>query len=618
MTKPGLTFAIIYLFLSSISGLILPISPANAQSNQRDLANQSAIYVEPISLGEVADGIGLAINIGAVVSDQEVARGIQKAADVYGINLNLFIIPKPADQYDVVRQLLVSGDAFIIADATIRKHDSPLSALPVPKNSQILILGETKATAINDRFKQGFAALQEARAALVDKIPKYDQILPNAFPVTPLPDNFFQPSKYPYPNPLVRAARTRESLSATVHAHTSCNMVAQTGNMLHRTSSNQPNRLLMGMEGGNLSLEALPGALDKAKLSAVMTSWVLDVNDSGASRQVLVENNGIESSQFGIGIHAPEELAIILEQWLARHEIKAFSLLGPDKLAITDQQGVVRQYRAGMFLVANDHGAKEPQLIFGEDAFGAKTIDFYSTQSFVQQFAEILKPAANRAEKIQSPNGGILTMGGTSVGNHFGRPLSAMIQTVGRGRVLPVQPFVMAIEGGFIVVTPERPITPAQLASAVKRIYMDLRGPLTSDQSIFVYLANGEKLLFRRTVLSFSDLDEAFNTLRTMGMIEKWDYEGVRGRGLYANVVLHNFLGKHRKFMSSLATWPTKDRPAVPAVRFYVDGMQRLNFAFVTKDGWRQEFVEVPLRIPPVPRDVALFSGKSDLKPEQE
>jgi hypothetical protein len=78
-------------------------------------------------------------------------------------------------------------------------------------------------------------------------------------------------------------------------------------------------------------------------------------------------------------------------------------------------------------------------------------------------------------------------------------------------------------------------------------------------------------------------------------------------------VVLHNLLGKHRKFMSSLNTWPSDDRPERPHVRWYVDGMQRLNFSLVTPEGWRQEFVEVPLHVPPIPRDVEVLSGISSV-----
>ncbi len=101
--------------------------------------------------------------------------------------------------------------------------------------------------------------------------------------------------------------------------------------------------------------------------------------------------------------------------------------------------------------------------------------------------------------------------------------------------------------------------------------------------------------------------------LKDQAWISGWEYVGVRGQGLGSNIVLHNFLGKHRKFMSSLNTWPSSDRLTRPHVRWYVDGMQRLNFSVVTPEGWRQEFVEIPVKIPPIPRDVQLFTGVSKL-----
>ena len=172
----------------------------------------------------------------------------------------------------------------------------------------------------------------------------------------------------------------------------------------------------------------------------------------------------------------------------------------------------------------------------------------------------------------------------------------------------------MALEGGFLVVTPEIPLSDAQVHAKVTRIDLDLRGPLTSDQTIGVTLEDHSKITFRRTALNFHQLDVALTQVQAQGLTGDWKYEGVRGQGLDANVVLQNLLGKNRKFMSSLHVWPNEDAPKAPLIRFYVDGMQRLNFTFISTEGWRQEFVEVPLHIPPVPRDVQLFSGASTLE----
>lgn len=573
---------------------------------------RSSVYVEPVTLTEISGLTGLNLNIGAIVSDRDKAKGLQKAADIYGITLNVFVLDKPAARSATAKTLLEQGENYLIVDQMDGEDWKQVSELADQKKIPFKQLAQANQSTTG-RFDSGFDAVRGARGDLLQRIPKYDEILPLAFPISPLPDTFFQPSKFPYPSPLVRVARTNESKSASVHAHTSCNMVAQTGNMLHRTSSLDAGRLLMGMEGGNLSLQALPGAIDKPKISAVMTSWVLNVQDGGKKREILVENNGLESSQFVPGIHAPEELEIALQKWVDAGRIRGYRVLDHERVEIRGWEGKDRILRAGMFLVANDGKGSKPDIIQGSDRYGAKTIDFFSTQVFVQQLVELLEENEVAAAWLQTPTGGLLTRGGTTSGNSIGRPLREMLREVSQANA-PVKPFVMNVEGGFIVVSPEVPLSDAQLNSPVRRVYLDLRGPLTSDQTIWVGLANDERVTFRRTALDFDQLDTALNALKTMGMISGWEFEGARGRGLFANVVLRDFLGKHRKFMSSLSTWPTDEKLDRPVVRLYVDGMQRLNFGFLTREGWRQEFVEVPLRVPPVPRDISLYSGKSSLE----
>lgn len=585
--------------------LLVIASSAHAQDSGLRSQEQSSVYVDPLNLTEVQNAIGFGLNIGAIVSDEEVARGLQKAADVYGIKLDLLVSENSKIRRRFAETLIRQGESGLIFDGELDID------LPSGSENVYAIEEQLGATEESERFDLGFTTLRRARAAIVNEIPKYEQVLPYAFPVSPLPDTFFQPSKFPYPTPLVRAPRTNESFSASVHAHTSCNMVAQTGNMLHRTSSFDRNRLLMGMEGTNLSLHAMEGAIDAPKISAVMTSWVLNIAERGAKRDVLVENNGLESSLFKPGIHAPEELAIGLEAWMEEGMIGGYDIIDHETVRIQGWDGKDRVLEAGMFLIANDRSIDGPVLHEGHDRFGAKTIDFYSTQAFVQQLVERISIDEALMREPVEPQGGILTSGGTST-NLIGMPLSEMLWKT-EGDIGPVPSYVMRIEGGYLITTPEIPLTDDDLTSPVNRVHLDLRGPLTSDQTITVYLDNGKQHTFRRTVLDFMEIDQALNLLRSMGMISGWDFEGARGRGLHANLVLYDYLGKHRKFMSSLGTWPIDETVQRPLLRFYVDGMQRLNFSFLTTYGWRQEFVEVPMRIPPVPRDVALFTGRSTL-----
>jgi len=573
---------------------------------------ESSVYVEPITLTEIQEASNFDLNIGLIVANEDIAKGAQKAADVYGLKLDLFISKNLNEREKLAKRLILQNESFIAVDTMPSEDLSPLVTLSESHTTPMRIVGESTGNSEKD-YDLGFSLVRGARANLLDDIPKYDQLLPLAFPVTPLPDNFFQPSKFPYPNPLVRAARTNESVSASVHAHTSCNMVAQTGNMLHRTSSIDPNRLLMGMEGGNLSLQAIDDAISTEKLSAVMTSWVLSLGGgNGDQRKILVENNGVDSSLFTPAIHAPEELDLALREWKSKGKIGAFEFLDHEHLRIIDFEGQDRTFRAGLFLVANDRNIDDPSIIAGNDAYGAKTLDFYSTQEFVQQLVEIGGQDFS-AKPSHIPSGGILTRGGTTTSSLFGKPLSDWLREVPQTSS-PVQPYVMYIEGGYFIVTPKTPLDRSDLLSQVSSVYIDLRGPLTSDQTITFITSKRKEIVFRRTALNFDQTARALKDLKSMGLISGWDFDGARGRGIFANIILYDFMGKNRKFMSSLAVWPTDEKPERPITRFYVDGMQRLNFTSMTIDGWRQEFVEVPMRIPPVPRDIALYSGQSELE----
>ncbi|WP_340063175.1 hypothetical protein [Ascidiimonas aurantiaca] len=577
----------------------------------QDVRENSSIYVEPVTLSEVMESSGFNLNIGAIVSDPEYGEGLQKSADVYGLKLDLFVSDDPELRETIAKSLISQNNTYIIMDAL---PDENLEILKMNAEASDIIFDKViRISPKNSRslFEEGFAALKKARASIVDRIPKYDQILPIAFPISPMPDDFFQPSKFPYPSPLVRVPRTNESLSASVHAHTSCNMVAQTGNMLHYTSNLDKNLLLMGMEGGNLSLYARPGAIEKSKISAVMTSWVLNIQKDKEAREILVENNGIESSLFHVGIHALEELYECLNKWKEKEIISGYRLLENQNLLLENWKGKNRILKPGMFLVANDHSLNGSAIIEGTDPYGALTIDFFSTQAFVQQLVEIKKE--NVRQRGSTPSGGILSASGATVGNYFGRPLTEVLEKVPQKESL-VQPYILNIEGGFMAVTPQNGKTLPDTDASLEGFYLDLRGPLTSDQTIQLDTDKETSITFRRTIMNFDEVNYALNTLKTMGIISGWDYEGARGQGLYANIVLYDFLGKNRKFMSSLCIWPTDEIPDRPLVRFYVDGMQRLNFGFLSSKGWRQEFVEVPMRIPPVPRDIDLYSGISKLR----
>lgn len=637
--------------------------PAPLAAQQRSYPGHStaqspAVHVDPVNLTAVQESVVSGLNLGAVIALPEVAAGAQKAADVWGLHLDLFVETDPARRVALGVELVRNGVAAFITDdpevvgdpgfqAAVAEVDAgrgpELGPLPVT------LASTGPGASAQPAFDGGFEAVRASRARLLPQIPKYDELFNLAFPISPLPDSFFQPTKFPYPEPVIRSVRTVSSASASAHAHTSCHAAALLGNMIHRTSQLDPEVFLLGFEGGNLSIKAAPGAVSPDKLAAVMTSYVIGLRgNAGERRDLLSENDGLETSVFKPSFHVPEELDLALSRWQAEGLLSSFERQGTDEVVLRGFKGRDRRFRAAFFIISTARRPLEPALELGVDGYGRWVFEMTSTQGFLQLFGEVpltalteratspgavlsrLTPAspAEAAEipvvsgitplaqpliaPPRTPRGGMLTRAGAMVGSTVGFPLGALLQRV-QDASPRFQPYLLAIEGGFLVVTPVQPLTPGQVNAVIERVDVDERGPLGSDQTITVTLAGGAEVLFRRTALNYGYVDQALSVLQEQAWISGWEYVGARGQGLAANVVLHNLLGKHRKFMSSLNTWPSDDRPAEPYLRWYVDGMQRLNFSVVTAEGWRQEFVEVPITIPPIPRDVQLYTGVSRL-----
>jgi hypothetical protein len=581
------------------------VDPAGTGALPTD--ERSAVYVEPVTLSEVYDQAIVSLNIGAVLSDEFFADGFQKAADIWGLNVDLFRLRDLAERRRVAESLIANTESLVVVDALPREDWTSLKARAAEQNV-LFQVHSGGAGDEADRAQRGFEALKAARASLLSSIPKYDQVLPVAYPVSPLPDSFFKPSGAPQLRPLVRVERSIEARSAGGHGFTASNMMAPTGTLLRRSSHADPEVFIMGMEGANLAVRAMPGALDPRKASAIMTAWVLAIRGQGDSgRDIMVENDGLEPSFFKPAIHAPEELEAALDAWKEKCLIEGYRRLSAEEVQLNAWHGADRVLRAGLFLAASDRGLRRPDLVAGHDLTGRRAIDFCSSQGYCQQLVEV--PATGWLPPAQPimPTGGILTARGASAGNAVGSPLGALLTKIEQPSP-NVQPYLLSVEGGFFVVTPES-LSESQLHARVSRVDFGLRGPLTSDQAIVVSLAGGDRVTLRRTILNFSELDSALDFFRSFGFVQDWRYEGGRGRGVDADVVLHPFLGKDRRFMSSLAAWPNEDHPRRPLIRLNVDGVQRLGFTLLATSGWRQEFVEVPLRVPPAPRDVELQPG---------
>ncbi len=524
------------LIFGVAAALVSVTSPAK-ESRSNPLKQQvPAVYVDPVNLTEVEERIQHGLNVGVVVADSETAAGIQKAADVWGLYVDLFVKTDPKARLETLTALVQNGVSAVITDevsaaepfvSALQETNSKRGALgPLP----VIVVGQKRPKYATDlveakpSYDQGFEAFRRVRAALLAQIPKYDELFNISFPITPLPDSFFQPTKFPYPEPAIRSVRTVSSTSASAHAHTSCHAVALLGNMIHHTSKIDEDIFLLGFEGGNLAIKAVPGAVTRDKLSAVMTSYVIGIRGNASERRdLLSENDGLETSAFKPAIHVPEELDQALAEWKKTGFIKGYERQGSDEVILRGLKGTDRRFRAAFFMVSSDKPLKQAKLVPGIDGYGRWTFELMSTQGFAQLFGEVpfdppkeavkgpndllkqIKLAGpTEVSRIESsnvgriaqplvatprkPRGGMLTEAGAMVGSTVGFPLGVMLHKVNDAKP-KFQPYLLTIEGGFLTVTPAAPITQKQLNTPVRRVDIDERGPLGSDQTINVTLA---------------------------------------------------------------------------------------------------------------------------------
>lgn len=563
-------------------------------------APSNEIIIEPVSLTEAAGSLSAAVNVGAVVSDTPYAEGLQLAADIWGVNLDLFVTSNPVERQKLADRLLDAGEYAVIHDTLPGEDWTEFRTRAGYLMTQCRQTGIDPGKPAAERTKAGYAELRATRAAIVTRLPKLVEVMPIAAPVSPLPDSFFTGHAGPRAEPLVRMDRAFDSSSAPPRARVGVNAVTVAGHALERTGDGPDAPLLLNLESGLLGVQPAAGATDPAKISTVLTGAVVAIRGPGSSRRdVALEHNASDPSQYASALHAPDEFERLLGEWRRGGRIAGFRRLAPDRWELQGWEGADRTLRAGFFAMAT---APEAKLEAGTDITGRRAIDYTSSLGVVQQLVE---EAPGPARRKKTPKGGRLTTAGATAGGTVGVPLAdLLIPGPSAARDFPAS--ILAVEGGFLAVTPAAPPGAADLNAPVERIDIDLRGPLTLQQTVSAGLAGGKSVVFRRTVLDPAGLDLALGSLESLGLLEGWRYEGVRGRGLGANVVFDAFLGRRRMFMSSLFLRRLAAPPARPRVRFYVDHLHRLAFTHESAAGWAQEFVEIPVRVPPVPRDVVL------------
>src|SRR5438876_6768105 len=79
----------------AVIGLVSGEDGTKPKGDARQDESRPSVYVERVTLSEVQESVGFGLNIGAIVRSDALARGIQKAADVYGLNLDIFVATDP-------------------------------------------------------------------------------------------------------------------------------------------------------------------------------------------------------------------------------------------------------------------------------------------------------------------------------------------------------------------------------------------------------------------------------------------------------------------------------------------------------------------------------------------
>lgn len=106
------------LFLLVLSVLaVLSSCTASAQETEKTQGMKqpgSSVFVDPISLTQVTERILTGLRLGAAVIDQSTADGIQEAADVWGLHVDLFRLNDQRQVSKIAEELMQNGAAVLL------------------------------------------------------------------------------------------------------------------------------------------------------------------------------------------------------------------------------------------------------------------------------------------------------------------------------------------------------------------------------------------------------------------------------------------------------------------------------------------------------------------------
>src|SRR5262249_3963178 len=92
------------------------VDPATGAAVAKGRTDSPAVVVDPVHLTDVAETLFSGLNLGVVVSDEKLAAGIQKAADVWGFQADLFVSSDLAERRQLLQFLMDNKEAVLLFD----------------------------------------------------------------------------------------------------------------------------------------------------------------------------------------------------------------------------------------------------------------------------------------------------------------------------------------------------------------------------------------------------------------------------------------------------------------------------------------------------------------------
>lgn len=463
------------------------------------------------------------------------------------------------------------------------------------------------------------------------------------FPISP--DRIFR-FRFPTIEPLVKplhAQRPVGGLLTTAGALTAYLEFLPLGSILFRPSRNEPQSLLMNLEGGFIAV-----APEKPLRSEHLLSRVrgLDLHFDGVltSDQIFLIHLPMgDRVVFRRTILAPDQLRQALGEMVQQGVISKFEIVGTAgqgigaNFIVDNLRGKRRKFMSGLLVSPTPVVPNRPTLTAAIDIFNRLNFDFTTTFGFRQQFVEVplevpaepkacnpnssvsldevravaLPPSPiSRGEIVDTnfpvtppvfasplttiPKGGFLTAASKTSSC---RCVAANGSVMRKTSTVDPNIFDMTVEGGSIAVSAMRRLSSAQIASMMGSWNMHFSGPLSARHMTEMWAPQAppteQRIMFRKAIQSPEQLETALRRLVTAREAASFTVDAEE-----ASFQLRGFArSRRRKFVAGLLVAPAEPTrvPRRPALAFGIDRLGRLTMESTSTLGYVQQFVEVPI-----------------------